>query len=415
MRHEKMTFPNEDGEQLSAILNLPEDEKPLAYAIFAHCFTCGKNNLAAAHIARALSRRRIAVLRFDFTGLGESQGDFARTSFSHNLSDLRAAARYLETEHQAPALLIGHSLGGTAVLHVAAELPSAKAVVAIASPFAPRHALKLFGDAQAEIAQRGEARVEIGGRFFTIRKDFLADVESRDSRERLARLKAALLILHSPRDTIVAIDNAREIYQAARHPKSFVSLDPADHLLTDKEDARYAAEIIATWALRYLDLAEESERRPAALDNRVTARTGTQGFRTEIFAGGYSLIADEPESYGGEGLGPSPYDLLQAALGACTTMTLQMYARRKQWPLQSAVVRLRHEKIHARDCASCEEQNGKIDRFERELELQGDLSAEQRQRLLDIAERCPVHKTLHGEVEILTRLRDGEGKENEDP
>ncbi|WP_305041548.1 bifunctional alpha/beta hydrolase/OsmC family protein [Geoalkalibacter sp.] len=406
MKHETLSFPNQEGEQLAAILNLPEDERPLAYAIFAHCFTCGKNSLAAAHIARALSRRRIAVLRFDFTGLGDSEGDFAATGFSHNVRDLLAAAHFLAEHYQPPAILLGHSLGGTAALHAAAELASVKAVVAIASPFHPRHAGKLFGEARAAIDVQGEARVDIDGRPFTIRKDFLDDLENQDPAESIARLKAALLIMHSPRDAIVAIDNAREIYDAARHPKSFVSLDPADHLLTRKEDARYAAELIATWGMRYLDLAEEPERRPAALDNRVTARTDAQGLRTEIFAGGYSLMADEPESYGGEGLGPSPYDLLQASLGACTTMTLQMYARRKQWPLESAVVRLRHEKIHAKDCENCEEKNGKIVHFERELELHGRLSAEQRQRLLDIAERCPVHKTLHGEVRIATRLRE---------
>lgn len=406
MRHERTSFANDEGLELSAILNLPEDERPLAYAIFAHCFTCGKNSLAAAQIARALSRQRIAVLRFDFTGLGESAGRFAETSFSHNVRDLRAAARFLEEHYQAPTILIGHSLGGTAALHAAADLPAVKAVVAIAAPFQPRHAVKLFAAAREDIEAQGEAQVDIDGRSFTIGKDFLTDVEGQDSRERLARLKAALLIMHSPRDTIVAVDNAREIYHAARHPKSFISLDPADHLLTRKEDARYAADLIATWAMRYLDLAAEPERRPADLDNRVTARTGADGFRTEIFAGGHALVADEPESYGGEGLGPSPYDLLQASLGACTTMTLQMYARRKQWPLRSALVRLRHEKVHAKDCENCEEKNGKIDHFERELELRGDLSAEQRRRLLEIAERCPVHKTLHGEVEIVTRLRD---------
>ena len=406
MRHEKTTFRNDDGDELAAILNLPEDEKPLAYAIFAHCFTCTKNSLAAANIARALSRQRIAVLRFDFTGLGESKGEFAATTFTHNVKDLLAAARFLEEKHQSPEILLGHSLGGTAALQAAADIPSAKAVVTIAAPFHPRHALRLFGSARADIEKHGEAQVELGERSFTIRKEFLEDAESQDLRENMARIKAALLVMHSPRDTIVAIDNARDIYQAARHPKSFISLDPADHLLTRKDDARYAADMIATWARRYLDVKEQPEDRPEMIDNRVTARTGTEGYRTEIFAGGYSLIADEPENYGGEGLGPSPYDLLQASLGACTTMTLQMYARRKQWPLQSAVVRLRHEKIHAKDCEDCEEKNGKIDRFEREVELEGDLSTEQRRRLLEIAERCPVHKTLHGEVEVRTRLRE---------
>lgn len=405
MKHEKVTFANDEGVELAGILNLPEDEKPRAYAVFAHCFTCSKNNLATAEIARALSRRRIAVLRFDFTGLGDSDGEFSDTAFSHNVRDLLAAARFLTENDKAPAILIGHSLGGTAAFHAATQIPSIKAVVSIAAPFHPRHAIKLFGDARQKIEKNGAAQISIAGRSFTIRKDFLEDAQTQDPAEALARLKAALLVLHSPRDQVVSIDHARDIYVAAKHPKSFISLDPADHLLSRKEDARFAAEMIAAWANRYLE-APDKEQAAVQDDGRVTARTGPQGFRTEIFAGGYSLVADEPESYGGEGLGPSPYDYLQAALGACTTMTVQLYARRKKWPLQSAVVRLRHEKIHAEDCAHCEEKQGKIDFFERELELQGELSDEQRQRLLEIAEKCPVHKTLHSEVEIRSKLRE---------
>lgn len=406
MKHEKVTFSNDEGVELAGILNLPEDEKPRAYAIFAHCFTCSKNNLATAEIARALSRRRIAVLRFDFTGLGDSDGEFSDTGFSHNVRDLLAAARFLEENDKAPAILIGHSLGGTAAFHAAPEISSIKAVVSIAAPFHPSHAIKLFGDARQEIEKNGTAQVSIAGRSFTIHKDFLEDALAQAPAQTLARLKAALLVLHSPRDQVVSIDNARDIYVAAMHPKSFISLDPADHLLSNKEDARFAAEMIAAWANRYLETPDEEQATVQGADGRVTARTGPQGFRTEIFAGGYSLIADEPESYGGEGLGPSPYDYLQAALGACTTMTVQMYARRKKWPLQSAVVRLRHKKIHAEDCAHCEGKEGKIDFFERELELQGELGEEQRQRLLDIAEKCPVHKTLHSEVDIRTKLRE---------
>lgn len=406
MKHENVTFANDEGVELAGILNLPEDEKPRAYAIFAHCFTCSKNNLATAEIARALSRRRIAVLRFDFTGLGDSNGEFSDTDFSHNVRDLLAAARFLTENDKTPTILIGHSLGGTAAFHAATQIPSVKAVVSIAAPFHPRHAIKLFGEARQKIEKNGAAQVSIAGRAFTIRKDFLDDADAQDPGEKLARLKAALLVLHSPRDQVVSIDNARDIYVAAKHPKSFISLDPANHLLSSKEDARFAAEMIATWTNRYLEAPDEEQTTVPETDGRVTARTGPQGFRTDIFAGGYSLVADEPESYGGEGLGPSPYDYLQAALGACTTMTVQMYARRKKWPLQSAVVRLRHQKVHAEDCAHCEEKQGKIDFFERELELQGELSDEQRQRLLEIAEKCPVHKTLHSEVEIRSKLRE---------
>ncbi len=406
MKRQKITFPNDDGIELGAILDLPEDEEPLAFALFAHCFTCTKDVVAAANIARALSRKRIAVLRFDFTGLGESAGDFAETSFSDNVHDLVAAARYLEENHQAPKILIGHSLGGAAVLQAASDIASAAAVVTLAAPYHPRHAIKLFESARADIERHGETEVQIAGRSFTITRKFLDDLEAQNPEEKIAELKAALLVMHSPRDNIVAIDNAAEIYRAAKHPKSFISLDSADHLLSQKEDSLYAADLIATWARRYLDLGDRGAEPSAVLDNRVTARTGAEGFRTEIFASGYSLIADEPEEYGGEGLGPSPYDYLQAALGACTGMTVQMYARRKKWPLDSAVVRLRHEKIHAEDCEHCEEKNGKIDHFERELELVGDLDEEQRRRLLEIAEKCPVHKTLHAEVEIETRLKD---------
>jgi len=410
MKQKKIAFANERGEKLAALLDLPEDEQPLACAIFAHCFTCSKNLSASVHISRALSRRRIAVLRFDFTGLGESEGEFAETTFSSNVRDLVAAARYLEENYQAPRILVGHSLGGTAVLAAAGEIPSVAAVATVAAPAHPCHLAALFKESREEIEATGAATVSLDGRAFSIRREFLNDLEAQQTREQVARLKAALLVLHSPRDRVVGIDNAAEIYQAARHPKSFISLDPADHLLTRTEDSRYAGEMIAAWAGRYLETAEVGAVPEEVIDNRVTARTEAEGFRTDLFAGGYALVADEPESYGGSGRGPSPYDYLQAALGACTGMTVQMYARRKNWPLESAIVRLRHEKIHAEDCEHCEEKEGKIDRFERELELRGPLDEEQRRRLLEIAEKCPVHRTLQSDIVIDTRLR-GEDKQ----
>lgn len=406
MKQRKVTFPNAQGEQLTGLLALPEDEQPLAYALFAHCFTCSKNLAAAGTIAQALARRRIAVLRFDFTGLGESEGEFAESTFSSDVSDLVAAARYLEQHYQSPRILIGHSLGGAAVLQAAPQIPSVTAVATIAAPAHPSHAAKLFGSAREQIERQGEATVQLAGRPFTIRKSFLDDLEAQKPEQTLHNLKAALLILHSPRDVVVGIDQAALLYQAAKHPKSFISLDPADHLLSRKEDSRYAGEMIAAWAGRFLETTAVAEKLPDIIDNRVTIRTGAEGFYTEIFANGYPLVADEPESYGGSGLGPSPYDYLLAALGACTSMTVQMYARRKEWPLQTAVVRLRHEKIHAEDCQHCEEKSGKIDRFERELDLKGELSEEQRARLLEIAEKCPVHRTLHNEVLVETRLRE---------
>jgi uncharacterized OsmC-like protein/alpha/beta superfamily hydrolase len=405
MREQKITFTNAEGTRLAAVLDLPEDERPLAYALFAHCFTCTKDLAAAFHIARSLSQRRIAVLRFDFAGLGGSEGDFADTTFSSEVGDVVAASRYLADHHQAPCILIGHSLGGAAVLQAAGDIPSTAAVVTLAAPSHPRHLLDLLAGAREEIVRSGQATVTIAGRDFVLKKRFLDDLEAQDAAEKIRRLHAALLVMHSPRDRVVAIENAADIYLAARHPKSFVSLEPADHLLSSAADARYAGEMIATWAGRFLETSPGAAKPPEVIDNRVTARTAAQGFCTDLFVNGHALVADEPESFGGSGRGPSPYDYLLAALGSCTGMTVQMYARRKKWPLAAAVVRLRHEKIHAEDCEHCTEKGSKIDRFERELELRGELSEEQRNRLLEIAEKCPVHRTLHSEVVIDTILR----------
>lgn len=407
MNTKRITFPNAKGEQLAARLELPDDEQPLAYAVFAHCFTCSKNVKAAVNITRAMSSRRIAVLRFDFTGLGESEGDFSATTFSSSVSDLVAAARFLEKEYAAPRLLVGHSLGGAAVLAAAAEIPSATAITTIAAPFDPAHLRHLLGESAEEIERLGQATARIGGRDFTIRKGLLDDLEAQNPKETLRRLQAALLIMHAPGDHVVGVENAASIFQAAHHPKSFISLDTADHLLSDASDSRYAGEIIASWAARYLDLPEVSAASPppGVSDSRVTARTGPEGFRTDMFAGGFHLVADEPEEYGGTGEGPSPYDYLLAALGACTAMTVQMYARRKGWPLEDALVRLSHHKIHAEDCQNCETEVRRIDKFERELELRGELDETQKQRLLEIAEKCPVHRTLTGEIRIETALR----------
>ena len=406
MKQQKISFPNQDGLALAALLDLPEDEHPLAFAIFAHCFTCTKQSAAAGRISRALSQHRIAVLRFDFTGLGESSGDFASTTFSHNVADLVAAARFLDANYSAPQILIGHSLGGAAVLQAAAKIPSVRAVVTIAAPCHPDHVLKLLGDSRAAIERQGRATVDIGGRPFTLGREFVDDLLVQDPLATIGRLKVALLVMHSPQDQIVGIEHAADIYRAAKHPKSFISLDPADHLLSRAEDSRFAAAMIGVWVPRFLDVHEDEVTPLEILDNRVTARTGAEGFRTDIFVNGHALVADEPKAFGGTNQGPSPYDYLQVALGACTGMTVQMYARRKEWPLETVVVRLRHEKTHARDCVDCEKPESRLDHFERELELQGELSPEQRQRLLEIAEKCPVHRTLLAEVRIETRLSD---------
>ncbi|MGH8660327.1 MAG: bifunctional alpha/beta hydrolase/OsmC family protein [Burkholderiales bacterium] len=399
-------FPGSLGTALAARLDIPP-VRPAAFALFAHCFTCSKESLAAARISSALTARGIAVLRFDFTGLGGSEGDFANTNFSSNIADLAAAASWLREHHEAPRLLIGHSLGGAAMLAAARAIPEAAAVATIGALFDPAHVRRLLAPALPEIEAAGEATVEIAGHAFRIKKQFLEDIGSRDNREAIASLRKVLLIFHSPRDTTVGIDNAAQIYDAARHPKSFISLDDADHLLTRREDAEYVAAVLAAWASRYIG-APAVDARPirAGAPGVVTVAETREGkFAQAITVGKHRLRADEPVSAGGADSGPSPYDLLLAALGACTAMTVRMYADLKQLPLEQVTVRLRHEKVHAQDCAECETREGKIDRIEREIELQGALDDAQRGRLLDIANKCPVHRTLHSEVWIPTRLK----------
>jgi putative redox protein len=404
MQLQKFEIPGPNGHKLAALLDLPLDGKPAAYALFAHCFTCSKDLKAVYHISRALTRERIAVLRFDFTGLGESGGDFADTSFLSNVEDLVAAAEFLESRFEGPKLLIGHSLGGAAVLQAASAIPSSKALVTIAAPADPRHVSRTLGPATATIAAKGEAEVNISGRTFILRKKFLDDLGKIDPETTIRNLNRALLVMHSPTDDTVGIENAARIFQTARHPKSFVSLDQADHLLSNMADSRYAGAVIAAWAERYISPPVEKTVSPPQ-DNRIAACTGPGGFLTEIQVNRHSLIADEPIAVGGTDQGPTPFDLLVAALGACTSMTLRIYADRKNWPLEAATVRLKHAKIHATDCESCEIKEGMLDCIEREIEIEGPLDEDQKQRLLQIADRCPVHKTLTSEVKIKTRLK----------
>ena len=403
MKSEKATFTGAGGDALAGRLESPAGEVR-AYALFAHCFTCSKDIFAASRIAAALASNGIATLRFDFTGLGASGGDFANTDFSSNVGDLIAAADWLRAERAAPSILIGHSLGGAAVLAAAGAVEEAAGVVTIGAPSDPGHVAHLFRDDIAAIERDGEAEVTIAGRPFRIRRQFLDDIQGQRLRDRVAALRKALLVMHAPLDRTVGIDNAAEIFQAARHPKSFISLDGADHLLTRREDAVYAAEVVAAWASRFLP----PKREPAAESEAgavVVAENGIGPFGQDIAAGGHRLRADEPASVGGLDRGPTPYQLLSSALGTCTTMTLRMYAERKQWPLERASVTVRQEKVHASDCAECETRDGKIDSFEREIELVGPLDREQRARLLEIADKCPVHRTLHREVRVTTRLR----------
>lgn len=405
MPNQRIEFHNEDGHTLSGILDTPATA-PRAYALFAHCFTCSKNLKAANHITRSLTEAGIAVLRFDFTGLGQSEGEFADTNFSSNVRDLIAACRYLEEQHEGPKILLGHSLGGTAVLQAAPEIESAVAVATIGSPADPTHVGHMFKGHEETLREQGEAEVQLGGRPFRVRQQFLDDLARHDLPSAIGRLRKALLVMHAPLDDIVEIDNASQLFAAAKHPKSFVSLDKADHLLTGEPEARYAGQVLAAWAGHFLPEPDSPPALAAAADE-VVARTFVDGFRTDVQAGNHALLADEPRSVGGTDQGPTPYDLLSAALAACTTMTLRMYANFKKLALTSATVRVRHGKIHAEDCVDCETKEGKIDEFSRVLDLEGDLTDAERQRMLEIADRCPVHRTLHGEVKVRTRLSDG--------
>ncbi|MEX0732545.1 MAG: alpha/beta fold hydrolase [Aquisalimonadaceae bacterium] len=404
MQTRTVTFTNREGIQLAGRLELPVGGTPVAFALFAHCFTCGQNLRAANRISRALAAEGIALLRFDFTGLGESEGEFADTGVSANVDDLVAAAEFLEREFEAPGILIGHSLGGAAVLQAAERIPSAKAVATIAAPAEPAHVLHLIGDAVEQIRNEGSAEVSLAGRRFRIGRRFLDDLDQARMDRHIAGLRRALLLFHSPMDRIVGIDNASHIFQQAKHPKSFISLDKADHLLSDDADAEYVGRTIAAWAHKYLPahLAERAEE--DLRDNQVTAWTGSTGYRTEILANGHVLAADEPASVGGTNTGPDPYALLLSALGACTGMTLRMYADRKQWPVEGILVALNHEKIHAEDCKHCETREGKVDSITRRLRIEGPLSGAQLKRLVEIADRCPVHQTLRSEVVIDTSL-----------
>jgi putative redox protein len=401
MPAERFDFLNDRGERLSALLDRPVTEAR-AYALFAHCFTCGKDIHAAKRIAAGLTALGIAVLRFDFTGLGSSEGEFANTTFSSNVGDLVAAARHMRERGHAPAFLIGHSLGGAAILAAAADIPEARVVVTIAAPSDPAHVTHLFRDQVDAIRETGELEVSLAGRPFRIKRKFLDDIETHKQAERIAKLHKPLLVFHSPIDEVVGIENATAIFVAAKHPKSFVSLAGADHLLSRKEDAAYVANVIAAWAERYLDAPMPVADLEAEFDRVAVAETGQGKFQQSIRAGRHTLIADEPVAQGGLDSGPNPYDLVLAGLGACTSMTLRLYADRKGLPLERVSVVLKHSRIHAADCETCETKEGLIDRIDRVLTLSGNLDGEQRKRLLDIADKCPVHRTLTSEIDIRT-------------
>ena len=403
IQKKKLTFTNQDGIELAGLLELPE--QPIAFAIFAHCFTCTKDIVSASRIARHLADKGIAVLRFDFTGLGNSDGDFSNSNFSANLDDLHSAANYLREHYQAPDFLIGHSLGGTAVLAAAENIPETKAVVTIGAPAEPSHVLKQFADNIDDIVEQGCKQIDLAGRPFTIKKQFIDDLQSYTLADRISSLKRPLLIFHSPLDTTVSIEQAKIIYNAAKHPKSFVSLDKADHLLSNKQDAEYVASTIQAWVQRYISINNEIESAEKPMPpGQVLVEEKNHAFLRNIITESHQFPSDEPIRVGGSNLGPTPYDLLLASLGSCTSMTLRMYANQKKLNVTKIDVQLRHDRVHNEDCQNCIDSKFVQDVIYRELTIEGNLTDQQRQRMLEIADRCPVHRTLHNEIDIQTKL-----------
>jgi putative redox protein len=403
MQTEKFQFPGSDGHLLAASLDLPEGA-PIAYALFAHCFTCGQNVLAAKRIAEGLAKRGIATLRFDFTGIGASEGEFANTTFSSNIGDLVLAADHLRKTRRAPSILIGHSLGGAAILAATSMIPEAKCVATVAAPSDPSHVTHWFKDQIPEIREKGELEVSLAGRPFRIKREFLDDIAEHRLTETVSQLHKPLLIFHSPTDNTVGINNATHLFVAAKHPKSFISLTGADHLLSQKKDAVYVADMISAWAMRYLDAAPaEAENIPEMPDGVVVQETRVSHLQQMISVGKHRMIADEPVSAGGHDTGPGPYDFLLAGLGACTSMTMRLYADRKTIPLDRVTVTLKHGRIYAKDCEECETKEGMISKIDRVITMEGNLDAEQRKRLMEIADKCPVHRTLTSEIKIVTK------------
>ena len=397
-------FVNRSGQTLTGRLELPNGEAK-AFAVFAHCFTCSKNVKAATQVSRGLAEFGVAVLRFDFTGLGNSEGDFANTNFSSNVADLVDASFALQKQYDAPSLLIGHSLGGAAALLAAAEIGSIRAVATIGAPSEPAHVERLIGDTTAETHDDGSATIRLGGRELRLGSQYVDDLKSNRLAESMPALRKPVLIFHSPIDSIVSIDNARRLYESAKHPKSFVSIDGADHMLGDPEDAQFVAATLAAWATRYIPRSRAIAYTEPIPEGVVEVKEQNSSLTQQIRTANHTFHADEPLSLGGHDLGPNPYDLLLASLGACTSMTLRMYANRKKWPVESINIRLSHSRVHADDCESCDANANRIDRIDKEIVLSGELDESQVARLAEIADRCPVHRTLMNDKQILSNVR----------
>lgn len=401
MKKERMQFQNRKQIELSAFIYHPLDRPPRFYALFAHCFTCSKNLKAVQNICNTLSQMGVAVMSFDFTGLGNSKGEFEDSNFTSNISDLVDASGFLQEKYEAPSLLIGHSFGGAAAIFAAQSLPEIKALVTIGSPSDLKHITHLFDDHLEHIKENGSSRVNIGGRPFKINHSFIQDIQQNDLGSCLSKLRKPILILHSPQDVIVDIRHAAQLYEKAFHPKSFISLDGADHLLSNSTDSEYVGEMISSWSKKYIlgkTIPNDTK------GHEVKVRLAGPGYTTEVKTPYHHLLADEPEEVGGNNLGPTPYDLLMAALGTCTAMTLQMYANRKKWDLEEIIVFLNHDKVHRNDGEEFEKNNSKVSRFIRNIEFMGEVDEQKKEKLLEIADKCPVHRTLKENIIIETKI-----------
>ncbi|EPR66416.1 bifunctional alpha/beta hydrolase/OsmC family protein [Cyclobacterium qasimii] len=396
MNTDRIKIINEKGNELATSIDFPNHQKPKQFALFAHCFTCTSQLNAVRNISQALNNKGIAVVRFDFTGLGKSEGNFANSHFEANVEDLLVVNKYITQHYQAPTLMIGHSLGGAAAIVAAAKLDNIQAIVTIGTPADVEHVTKQFEGQANDLGVEEEAEVVIGGRPFKISGEFINGFKKHNLPETIKSLRKPILVMHSPIDEIVGINNAHEIYHNARHPKSFVSLDNADHLLTKKEDSIYVGDMIASWASRYIDLSPFETPNPNQHQIVAHLNLAENNFTTFINTKNHGIIADEPKSVGGFDFGMSPFELVSAGLSACTVMTIKLYAERKKWDLKEVYTYVNHSK----EIVDGENK----DVFAKSLSFIGNLDESQRERLREIASKCPVHRTLQQSSTIKTEM-----------
>jgi uncharacterized OsmC-like protein/pimeloyl-ACP methyl ester carboxylesterase len=403
-------FTGADGTPRSGRLHLPAG-RPRAWALFAHCFACVEDLRPALRIAECIAERGIGVLRFDFTGLGAGDEEDAQDAApACNVDDLVAAADFLADNQEAPQVLVGHSLGGAAAIAAAHRLQvrsgAVRAVATLGAPAGSAHIARLLRAEREEVEQVGEGEVELEGKPFWIKAELLRDLERPSLVDTLPAMRTAFLFCHAPRDAVVPVEHARLLFDAAKHPKSFLSLDESDHLLSRPDDAAYAGTVIGAWASRYVQPSAQADAEER-VENQVVVRGGAEGLAQDIRAGHHRLRADEPVAYGGQDTGPGPYDLLLAALGSCSAMTVKLYAARKGWPVEAVTVTLDHERRHVDDCRECEDEPPrKLDHIDKGVTIEGELSTDQLDRLVEISDRCPVHRTLQSEIRIATRRLD---------